>query len=59
MSQFFQIHPVTPQGRLIRQAAEIIRAGGLVALPTDSCYALACHLDDKAAVERLRRVRGI
>lgn len=59
MSQFFQIHPTTPQGRLIRQAAEIIRAGGLVALPTDSCYALACHLDDKAAVERLRRVRGI
>ena len=59
MSQFFQIHPTTPQGRLIRQAAEIIRAGGLLALPTDSCYALACHLDDKAAVERLRRVRGI
>ena len=59
MSQFFQIHPTTPQGRLIRQAAEIIRAGGLVALPTDSCYALACHLDDKSAVERLRRVRGI
>ncbi|MGV7209148.1 L-threonylcarbamoyladenylate synthase [Oxalobacteraceae bacterium A2-2] len=59
MSQFFQIHPVNPQGRLIKQAAQIIHGGGIVALPTDSCYALVCHLDDKAAVERLRRIRGI
>lgn len=59
MSQFFQIHPVNPQPRLIRQAADIVRDGGLIALPTDSSYALACHLDDKAAVERLRRLRGM
>ncbi|KQW96938.1 threonylcarbamoyl-AMP synthase [Massilia sp. Root418] len=59
MSQYFQIHPVNPQLRLIKQAAQIIHGGGIVALPTDSCYALVCHLDDKAAVERLRRIRGI
>ena len=59
MSQFFQIHPDNPQVRLIKQAAQIIHAGGIVALPTDSCYALVCHLDDKGAVERLRRIRGI
>lgn len=59
MSQFFQIHPETPQARLIKQAAQIIQGGGIVALPTDSCYALVCHLDDKTAVERLRRIRGI
>lgn len=59
MSQFFDIHPVNPQGRLIKQAAQIIHGGGVVAVPTDSCYALVCHLDDKAAVERLRRIRGI
>ncbi len=59
MSQFFQIHPENPQLRLIKQAAQIIHGGGIVALPTDSCYALVCHLDDKAAVERLRRVRDI
>jgi tRNA threonylcarbamoyl adenosine modification protein (Sua5/YciO/YrdC/YwlC family) len=59
MSQFFRIHPDNPQPRLINQAVEIIRGGGLVALPTDSSYALACHLDDKDAVERLRRIRGI
>ena len=59
MSQFFQIHPDNPQARLIKQAAQIIHAGGIVALPTDSCYALVCHLDDKAAVEKLRRIRGI
>ncbi|WBS01659.1 L-threonylcarbamoyladenylate synthase [Pseudoduganella sp. SL102] len=59
MSQFFEIHPVNPQGRLIKQAAQIIHGGGVVAVPTDSCYALVCHLDDKAAVERLRRIRGI
>jgi tRNA threonylcarbamoyl adenosine modification protein (Sua5/YciO/YrdC/YwlC family) len=59
MSQFFQIHPDNPQNRLIKQAAQIIHGGGIVALPTDSCYALVCHLDDKAAVEKLRRIRGI
>jgi tRNA threonylcarbamoyl adenosine modification protein (Sua5/YciO/YrdC/YwlC family) len=59
MSQFFQIHPENPQARLIKQAAQIIRDGGVVALPTDSAYALVCRLDDKAAVDKLRRVRGI
>lgn len=59
MSQFFQIHPDNPQLRLIKQAAQIVHGGGIVALPTDSCYALVCHLDDKSAVERLRRIRGI
>lgn len=59
MSQYFQVHPVNPQLRLIKQAAQIVHGGGIVALPTDSCYALVCHLDDKAAVERLRRIRGI
>jgi tRNA threonylcarbamoyl adenosine modification protein (Sua5/YciO/YrdC/YwlC family) len=59
MSQFFQVHPDNPQLRLIKQAAQIIDAGGIVALPTDSCYALVCHLDDKNAVERLRRIRGV
>jgi tRNA threonylcarbamoyl adenosine modification protein (Sua5/YciO/YrdC/YwlC family) len=59
MSQFFQIHPANPQLRLIKQAAQIIHDGGIVALPTDSCYALVCHLDDKSAVEKLRRIRGI
>ena len=59
MSQFFQIHPDNPQLRLIKQAAQILHGGGVVALPTDSSYALVCHLDDKAAVEKLRRIRGI
>jgi tRNA threonylcarbamoyl adenosine modification protein (Sua5/YciO/YrdC/YwlC family) len=59
MSQHFQIHPENPQPRLVRQAAEIIRGGGIVAAPTDSAYALLCRLDDKAAVERLRRIRGV
>ena len=59
MSQFFRIHPDNPQPRLINQAVQIIKDGGLVALPTDSSYALGCHLDDKDAVERLRRIRGI
>lgn len=59
MSQFFQIHPDNPQLRLVRQAADLIRRGGLAALPTDACYALVCQLDDKTAVERLRRIRGI
>ncbi|WP_250472612.1 L-threonylcarbamoyladenylate synthase [Caballeronia sp. GAFFF1] len=59
MSQFFRIHPDNPQPRLINQAVQIVKDGGIVALPTDSSYALACHLDDKTAVERLRRIRGI
>ena len=58
MSQYFELHPRNPQLRLIRQAAEILRRGGLVAYPTDSCYALGCHIGDKDALERLRRVRG-
>lgn len=59
MAQFFQIHPQNPQPRLLRQAAQVIDEGGIVALPTDSSYALVCHLDDKGAVDRLRRIRGI
>lgn len=59
MSQYFQIHPENPQPRLIKQAAQIVDGGGLLALPTDSSYALVCHLDDKAAVERMRRIRGV
>jgi tRNA threonylcarbamoyl adenosine modification protein (Sua5/YciO/YrdC/YwlC family) len=59
MSQFFQIHPENPQLRLIKQAVQMIHQGGIVALPTDSCYALVCHLDDKDAVTRLRRIRGV
>ncbi|AKM31853.1 threonylcarbamoyl-AMP synthase [Pandoraea faecigallinarum] len=59
MSQFFQIHPENPQPRLIKQAAQIIDKGGIVALPTDSSYAIACHIDDKQAVDRLRRIRGL
>ena len=59
MSQFFQIHPDNPQLRLIKQAVQIVDGGGIVAVPTDSCYALVCHLDDKDAVTRLRRIRGV
>lgn len=59
MSQYFEIHPENPQARLIKQAAQIIAKGGLIALPTDSSYALACRLDDKDAVERIRRLRRI
>ncbi len=59
MSQFFAIHPANPQPRLIRQAAEIVRAGGVIVYPTDSCYALGCHIGDKDAAERLRRIRRV
>ncbi|MGV2287445.1 L-threonylcarbamoyladenylate synthase [Trinickia sp. YCB016] len=59
MSQYFRIHPDNPQPRLIAQAVQIIKEGGVVALPTDSSYALACQLDDKDAVARLRRIRGL
>ena len=59
MAQFFSIHPENPQPRLIHQAVELIHAGGIIVYPTDSCYALGCHLDDKNAVDRMRRIRGI
>ncbi len=59
MGQYFQIHPDNPQARLIKQAAQIVSSGGIVALPTDSAYALVCRLDDKAAVDKLRRIRGV
>lgn len=59
MSQYFVVHPDTPQPRLIKQAGEILRNGGVVAYPTDSCYALGCHLGDKAAQERIRAIRGV
>ena len=58
MSQYFELHPQDPQPRLIRQAAQILRAGGLIAYPTDSCYALGCHVGDAAALERIRRLRA-
>lgn len=59
MAQFFQIHPDNPQLRLIRSAVEIIRQGGVVIYPTDSSYALGCHLGDKAAMERIRKIRKL
>ncbi|MGF6147684.1 Putative translation factor (SUA5) [Kingella potus] len=59
MAQFFAIHPDNPQDRLIRQAAAIIRGGGVAAYPTDSCYALGCRLGDKEAMERILRIRKI
>ena len=55
----FSVHPVNPQRRLMQQAADVLRSGGLVAMPTDACYVLACRLGDKAAVDRLRQIRGI
>jgi len=58
VAQYFLIHPTHPQTRLIRRAADIVRKGGVIAYPTDSCYALGCHLDDAQALERLRRIRG-
>ena len=57
MAQYFQVHPQNPQVRLIKQAAEIIRQGGVIAYPTDSSYALGCQIGDKAALERIRRIR--
>ena len=59
MAQFFTIHPGNPNPRLIRQAAEVLRNGGVVVYPTDSSYALGCHLDDKDAVTRIRRIRQL
>jgi len=59
MSQLFEVHPDNPQPRLLKQAAQILHDGGVAAIPTDSSYALVCHLDDKAAAESLRRIRGV
>jgi tRNA threonylcarbamoyl adenosine modification protein (Sua5/YciO/YrdC/YwlC family) len=59
LAQLFSVHPTHPQPRLIRRAAEIVRGGGLAAYPTDSSYALGCHLGHAAAQQRLRRVRGM
>ncbi len=59
MAQFFTIYPDNPQPRLIKQAAELVRAGAVIAYPTDSCYALGCHLGDKDAVARIRQIRGV
>jgi len=59
MAQFFTVHPDNPQPRLIRQAAAMLREGAVIAYPTDSCYALGCHLGDKDAVARIRRIRGL
>lgn len=59
VSQFFQVHPENPQPRLIKQAVEIIKAGGLVVYPTDSSYALGCQIGDKGAIERIRRLRKL
>lgn len=59
MAQYFEIHPENPQKRLIHQAAEMVRSGGVIAYPTDSSYALGCHLNDKEAAERIRRIRRV
>ena len=59
MSQFFRIHPDNPQSRLIRQAVDIIRKGGVVVYPTDSSYALGCHIGDKGALKRIRHIRRL
>ena len=59
MSQFFQIHPVNPQQRLIHQAVEFMRGGGLVVYPTDSSYALGCQVGDKRGMDRIRRIRAL
>jgi tRNA threonylcarbamoyl adenosine modification protein (Sua5/YciO/YrdC/YwlC family) len=59
MSQFFQIHPDNPQARLVRQASDIVRGGGVIVYPTDSAYALGCHIGDKAALDRIRRIRKL
>jgi tRNA threonylcarbamoyl adenosine modification protein (Sua5/YciO/YrdC/YwlC family) len=59
MAQHFQVHPIDPQPRLIRQAADILRAGGVIAYPTDSSYALGCRVGDAAAAKRIRELRGV
>jgi tRNA threonylcarbamoyl adenosine modification protein (Sua5/YciO/YrdC/YwlC family) len=59
MAQYFEVHPDNPQVRLLRQAVSLLEKGGILAVPTDSSYALVCHLDDKAAADNLRRIRGV
>jgi tRNA threonylcarbamoyl adenosine modification protein (Sua5/YciO/YrdC/YwlC family) len=59
VSQFFTLHPTHPEPRLIKRAVEIVRGGGVIAYPTDSCYALGCHIGDKAAMERIRKIRDV
>lgn len=59
MAQLFEVHPDNPQPRLLKQAVALLQKGGILAVPTDSSYALACHLDDKAAADQLRRIRGV
>ena len=59
MAQYFEVHPDNPQPRLLKQAVVLLAKGGVLAVPTDSSYALVCHLDDKAAVDSLRRIRGV
>ncbi len=57
MSIYLELHPITPQRRFVRQAVDVLRGGGLIVYPTDSCYALGCHIGDKAALERIREIR--
>jgi tRNA threonylcarbamoyl adenosine modification protein (Sua5/YciO/YrdC/YwlC family) len=59
MAQYFEVHPRNPQPRLLKQAVALLQQGGVLAVPTDSSYALACHLDDKLSAERLRRIRQL
>ncbi|MES2979560.1 MAG: L-threonylcarbamoyladenylate synthase [Pseudomonadota bacterium] len=59
MAQYFELHPDNPQPRLLKQAVALLSKGGIAAVPTDSSYALVCHLDDKAAADKLRRIRGV
>jgi tRNA threonylcarbamoyl adenosine modification protein (Sua5/YciO/YrdC/YwlC family) len=59
MSQYFEVHPDNPQQRLLKQAAQILHAGGVCAVPTDSSYALVCHVDDRNAAEAMRRIRQV
>lgn len=59
MSQFFRIHPENPQARLVKQAVDILRGGGVIVYPTDSAYALGCHIGDKSALTRIRQIRQL
>ena len=59
MAQYFDLHPDNPQIRLLKQAANLLRGGGIAAVPTDSSYAFVCHLDDKEAVDRMRQIRQV
>jgi tRNA threonylcarbamoyl adenosine modification protein (Sua5/YciO/YrdC/YwlC family) len=59
MAQYFEVHPENPHARLLKQAVALLEKGGILAVPTDSSYALVCHLDDKAAADSLRKIRGV